>query len=475
VDAGGVVADGNASISARAQRLRADESAASRQLRVMRRLAWRLTWCALFGLFLGIRAYHLDRAPAHNDTVDEYAWTWSGMTLLQTGVPRAWSGLAAYGTAGHRPEHRDWRDHKYKLVQPWLDHPPLYSLYAGGLMHALGYRDIFEVDLWYMRTGTLPLAAASFLLLSLILRRLLSRGEVLLSLLFYAVLPPIVLHQRLVVSENLFVPLTLGCMLLLMRQRDRFSALRTVVILVLSVMLPLTKVAALSSSVFLTVWALATLSGRERWISVGALVVGTCLGVAAYIAYGRHLDAELFSAVLTSHQNRFRGFAGMEVLLFEPKLVAKPIKNLLPILGGALALSSLASSRLSAWGLAVLVYAACMAFFVDEQRVFGWYFIPLYPWLCAALAVSIVRACRHRQLGLSLLWCTTAWVSIAQLLFSRHLLPTQHLRMGYLLGLLALYGAWAAWPRLARATIPAVNAALVAAVTALCLFDLYQR
>jgi hypothetical protein len=449
-------------------RARAQDGATLRHRRIWQRSAW----VALFVLFLGIRAYHLDRAPAHNATVDEYAWTWSGMTLLQRGVPRAWSDLGAYA---HRRKRIDWRGHDYRIVEPWLDHPPLYSLYAGGVMLAFGYREMFDVDLWYMRLGSLPLSAASFVLLALILQRLLAPAEALLSLLFYAVLPPIVLHQRLVVSENLFVPLTLGCLLLLLLQRECFSHLRAGAVLVLGALLPLSKVAALSSSVFLTLWALGSLSGRERWITTGALVLGTCLGVAGFIAYGRSLDAELFSAVLTSHQHRFRGFGALKILLFDPQLVDRSVQDLLTILGGVLALSSLSAARMSLWGLAVLVYAACMAFFADQLHVFGWYFIPLYPWLCAALGVSIARASRQRQLGLSLVWCTVAWLSVAQFLFARQLVSAEQARAGYLLGLLLIYGAWIAWPQLARATIPAVNASLVAAVTAVCLFDLYQR
>jgi hypothetical protein len=264
----------------------------------------RLAWCGLFGLFLGVRCYHLDRAPAHNQTVDEYAWTWSGMTLLLNGEPRAWSNLAAYAD---RREIIDWRDHNYKMVKPWLDHPPLYSLYAGGWMLAWGHRDIFDVDLWQMRTGTLPLAALSFILLSLILVHLLAAAEVLLALLFYSVIPAIVLHQRLVVSENLYVPLTLGAVLLLMHQRSRFSWWRTGAIILLSALLPMTKVAALCASAFLTMWALASDAARGRWVTAGAVVLGTSLGVGAYLWYGHHLDAALFSAVLANHHDRFKG------------------------------------------------------------------------------------------------------------------------------------------------------------------------
>jgi hypothetical protein len=165
----------------------------------------------------------------------------------------------------------------------------------------------------------------------------------------------------------------------------------------------------------------------------------------------------------------------MEVLLFEPQLINRPIKDLLSLLGCALALASLSSRRVAPWGLAVLVYAACMAFFADQHRVFGWYFIPLYPWLCTALAIAIVHASRQRLVGLSLLWCSVAWLTVASVLLSHELLSPELVRMGYLLGLLTLYGSWTAWPRVARATLPALNGLLVAGTVVACLLEVYSR
>jgi hypothetical protein len=40
---------------------------------------------------------------------------------------------------------------------------------------------------------------------------------------------------------------------------------------------------------------------------------------------------------------------------------------------------------------------------------------------------------------------------------------------------LSLYGVWSAWPRLARATMPAINGLLLAGVAAACLFEVYSR
>jgi hypothetical protein len=245
-------------------------------LRSFRGHGYNAAFCLTFVLFMGVRVYHLDQAPAHNDTTDEYAWTWSGMTLLQTGKPRAWSNLKAYLP---NRETLDWRDHRYNLVEPWLDHPPVYSLYAGAWMLAWGKRDIFAVDLWQMCAGSLPLAALSFVFLGAFLRYFLAPAALLISLVFYSVMPLLVWHQRLVVSENLAVPLTLGALLLLQAQLRRFASWRVFALVFVSALLALTKVAALSCSVLLVLWALASDTRAARWVNAGALVMGTCAGI----------------------------------------------------------------------------------------------------------------------------------------------------------------------------------------------------
>lgn len=437
-----------------------------------KRWAYRVAWLCLFALHLSVRAYHLDVAPPHNECGDEYTWTWSGMTFLQTGKPKGWSGLRAYKG---RARNVGWRGYGYPIVEPWLDHPPLYSLYVGSWMLASGERRMFRVDLHQMRLSSLVLAAVSFSLLGAVLRGLTTAGGSLLALLFYAVTPAIVLHQRMVLSENLFVPLTLGCVLLLARQERRFRWWRWLAIVGVAALLPMTKVAALSASVFLVMWAMLRSPPNKRLLSGGAVALGTCLGVLAYWVYGHWLDGPLFEQVLANHRARFKGFGGMFAFLTRPRLVNVETKDLLLILSSLLALAGLGERPIKLWGLAVLVYVACMTFFVDQSHVYGWYFIPLYPWLCAALGAALARASRERHLGLSLLWCSVAVVIMVSCVSDHKLWDRNELRFAYLGLLLTLYGAWTASPRLAHATMPAINGLCVAGVVASCLYEVYLR
>ncbi|HEX6837401.1 MAG TPA: hypothetical protein VF334_12565, partial [Polyangia bacterium] len=122
---------------------------------------------AIFLVGLGLRVHHLGTFPERNRTADEYAWTWSGMTLLHEGTPRAWSWMPGYGTV----PLLHWRGDEYRIVRPWLDHPPLFPVYVGTWMLASGARDILAVELLPMRLSILPLFAASFFLFWAIARR----------------------------------------------------------------------------------------------------------------------------------------------------------------------------------------------------------------------------------------------------------------------------------------------------------------
>jgi hypothetical protein len=116
-----------------------------------------------------------------------------------------------------------------------------------------------------------------------------------------------------------------------------------------------------------------------------------------------------------------------------------------------------------------------MAFFVDEKKIFGWYYIPLYPWLCAGLGWAIGLASRKRLVGLSLLWCSIALLCLARQAHSKELVQAEPLRITYLVTILILSGVWFAWPRVARATIPVVNSVMVIAVAVSCLYEVYLR
>ncbi|HEX9101185.1 MAG TPA: hypothetical protein VF997_03220, partial [Polyangia bacterium] len=160
---------------------------------------------AIFLVGLGLRVHRLGKFPEPNKTADEYAWTWSGMTLLAEGTPRAWSWMPGYPDV----PLSHWRGDDYRIVRPWLDHPPLFAAYVGAFTLATGTRDIFAVDLAVTRLAVLPLFAAAFFLFWAIARRYGGDAHALVALAFFAAAPTAVWNGRLVMAEQLMLPVAL--------------------------------------------------------------------------------------------------------------------------------------------------------------------------------------------------------------------------------------------------------------------------
>jgi Dolichyl-phosphate-mannose-protein mannosyltransferase len=338
---------------------------------------------AIFLVGLSLRLYHLDRFPERNRTADEYAWTWSGMTLLAEGVPRAWSWLPGY--AGFPVQ--TWRGNQYRIVKPWLDHPPLYPIYVGAFVHATGTHDIFAVELGVMRASTMVLWAAAFFLFWAVARRYAEPPLVLLALAFWATAPPSVWNGRLVMAEQLMLPLALAGWLALLKYAETRRRGWLVAVAVVAALLPLCKAAALAFALFL--FTVAVLR-RERALAL-AVCVGGAAGLALYAGYGAYFGWPLFRTILRVQAARFTNFGGFYALIFAPRVVEKPFMYLPFLLGFFTLLADLRDRRYVDVGLFAAVYAGCIAFFLPWNE-YGWYLIPLYPALAFGLASFAVRA-----------------------------------------------------------------------------------
>ncbi len=366
----------------------------------------------LLAVGFAVRARALATMPVPNETVDEYAWTWAGMTILQEHTPRSWSYLAGY------PTHVQlmWRGHEYHIVRPWLDHPPLFAVVMGGWMLAAGYHDIFGVDLAWMRWLSIWLFVGNFLALLALARRYFPTDAVLLGLCCFALAPLAVVNQKLVVSENFFVLVWMLTQLAVLRYDESGDRRWLVAVGVGALALPLTKIAALSCSLHV-----AVLGGlRRRPLAVAVVVAATLIGLGAYIAWGYHYSPTIFSAVMAAHARRFVGFAGGWSMMWALKMVDHPFFYA-PFIFAAIAIAlDSGDARAREFYLQYVVYLLCMTFFVDERSVYGWYTIPLYPVASMAVARGELMLIGGSKRGfVLLLWILVVVPFIPTLLHNR--------------------------------------------------------
>lgn len=157
----------------------------------------------LLGLWLRLLNY--DRLPPFGETRDEFFYPWAGISLLKTGIPTSWSPFGGYTSE----QKVTFWGVDFRLVSPWLEKPPLYSLLTGGLS-LLAYQDEFgEVRLLTIRLVPILLNTLAILLVGLLGARLFDRAVGLIASTLYATIPTIVLANRLSLTENLLIPVVL--------------------------------------------------------------------------------------------------------------------------------------------------------------------------------------------------------------------------------------------------------------------------
>jgi hypothetical protein len=371
---------------------RREGSAAARLIASLRAGRVTLALGAIIVLAALLRFHDHALVPFHHETADEYQHAWEGWSLLHQGVPMAWSTFPDRYPINQTIDFR-WFGDRYVVVRPYFDHPPLFSILVG-LVTSLGQRATYLMP-WDFMSGTLPVMRLVPIVLSLfgivLLYRLareygLSERAALLSTLVYATLPLLVLAHRLVKAESLLSILFMGAILAAHRHGRTGGMGDAIVAGVLGGLSIWTK--ATGVAVVAVVLVLLLAARRYR----GALLA---LGVAAgsfllYLLYAWAQDFGIFIKVLEAQS--ITKWVGLEALqdLLTGKVVTKYFGRgwyLWLLLCAGLA----AFRRERGLLLPLAVYGTIIAMTADHRVIYGWYRIPLYPFLCVAAGVALEK------------------------------------------------------------------------------------
>jgi 4-amino-4-deoxy-L-arabinose transferase-like glycosyltransferase len=270
----------------------------------------------VFGFISVIKVHNYDRTPGANHA-EELLYSWSGIHLIETGVPVSWSTL-------NYPDSNLIYDGivgdtsnlflPAKLYKPWLDEPPLYSLMSGGVAHLYGddRREVIPTS-----RSRVPSVIASIITSVLVFwvgYKFFSFKMGILSMLVYGLTPIFVLGSRLSVPENVIAMAVTGCLLLGQSylKKPKFSI--AVIFGVLSFILGLMK----PTGFFLAPLTMFLAARKGKWNHAGIIFGLTLLGVAAFAAYGYYYDWELFKEIVSIQGQRFAGWSGLGHVFTSP-------------------------------------------------------------------------------------------------------------------------------------------------------------
>lgn len=365
-----------------------------------------------------LRGIGYDQVPESFVVLDERTNVWHGLSIKKTGVPAAWSNLGMYklGTGGDVKElnlipneygspsllyFTDYPKPIYVLypfdlgekkgikhiglVQPYLDHPPLGALVLASFVS--GKVETFsDLTPYEFRKGSLWLGVATGVLIFFLGWQVFNNHWIgLLATSIYGTVPTFILLSRYALLENVLNPLMLLSLnLLLFSKKINPSYFRAILVLagVASGLSALTKIIGwfvlFLGLILLRYWKVSLKD------SLFFIIPSSVIGLL-YVAWGLYLAPNLFIDIFR-YQGLERGFVGSINFLVTATRIG--ILNF-PLdgwwIGGFLALLLIPFKKeytpIFVGSMVVILTALLLG-----GANYPWYFIPLIPFMCIAIA-----------------------------------------------------------------------------------------
>ncbi|MGI5826330.1 MAG: glycosyltransferase family 39 protein [Patescibacteria group bacterium] len=344
--------------------------------------------------FLGyrLREKHFSAFPTINDTGDEYKYAFNGISLIKNGVPESWSWWDNYGEFPVvRLGNMDFR-----MVKPYFDEPPLFSLLMGSYAMSEGMDSYEKVDPGALRWPMLKLGTVNVFLLFLLVYFCAGLSEAVLASLLYATIPTMVLSSRLPLAENFMVTLSLAALLLLLLFVKTNSKLVLVLMSLTAVSGILVKQTALYIPVAIIFLLLAKKKLKPALVVFGFIV----LAYLAWFAYGAYYNWDLFITLQQVFSGREIKMPTMIINLFDTfRITEKTMSADGIMIWGVVSLILYSfvkdtKSKFTNLFLPVLTGSYLVLFSIMSAHIKGWYRIPFHPffaWAIAAVFIEIVK------------------------------------------------------------------------------------
>lgn len=348
----------------------------------MKKYIYTLVLVAILVLGLALRSYNYSTWPREGATFDEYAWTWLGMSLWNTGIPTSWSPHHAYT---NRRSYINPKGGAFTLVTPYLEHPPIFGLVAGGFAILTGERSFGDLDIRTIRLLALALGTLSIFAVYLLAREAHGRDIGLLSGFLYAIIPSVAVGSRLVQNENFFIPLFLLSLYFTHRYIEHGSKSSVYPAILIAGILPLAKIPWIAAPAAVCAMFLYSHKAREAWMTVGV----TFIAILAYFAYGIYFDKTVFFNLWNLQLARYdMSFNSFFAIFQNPMITDRTFVDGWLYLGWATCILFMSKNLKKTYPV-VFGFTAYLLIFlagIPNEAGHGWYRYPFYPFLIIGLA-----------------------------------------------------------------------------------------
>ncbi len=373
----------------------------------MNKLQWGKCLLVLvaFAFFFTLKSVNYDRYPLMGH-LEEYAYSWMGIHLIESGVPKTWS------PAGKFPVQDNVFSGKIvgfdielnvDILSPWLDLPPLYGLLSGGIAHLYGASQWSILPASYIRLPALFFAFATTIILFLLTKKLFGFWTGMLAITIYSLAPLFVFGQRLSVAENgitFFYILAIYLTVLYLKKQKWY--------LLLFLPIAIGLAGLMKQTGFLIVFFIIFLLAKNKlWKEAAFVFLGVSWFVGVLLAYGAAVDWNLFSQINLQQSSRPVGFLGLPFLLSSPGYSIDFFYDgwyIFSLFAAVyLSITKFADKHIQLISLAFIFWAIVVVFSGGQTDILLWYHFPFFPFLAISAALLLIEIIRQPNLITSIL------------------------------------------------------------------------
>lgn len=348
-------------------------------------------------LVLGFYVRHInyDVWPREGATFDEYAWPWLGINLIQHHIPISWSPHGQYQDA----HITKYRDAVFRIVQPYLEHPPLFGLISGSYAIASGATEMFDaghINPTNLRKLALFMGVTAILAMYLFTTQVYGYSTGLLSALLYAVVPSVAVGSRLLQNENFMIPVWLFTLYFLAKYLKNLQRVLLWLVVFLSAIMLWAKIPwfVIGASVC------GILVYHRRWRECFFVGGGMLLSLSLFLLYGYFWDWDLFVSLWGLQLTRYDiGLASVLALFRLPYLTDRFLPDGWIYFGWIAMAAILKNSKRHLFIITpFLTYFLVYIWAIPGVQAQGWYRYPFYPFLTIAIAYLILKIIQQPNL-----------------------------------------------------------------------------
>lgn len=334
------------------------------------------------GIGVGYRAFDYDVMPEYRENGDELFAMWDGWSILEDGTTRGWSLWSGVYAGTVDIQRIEQFDQEWFVVSPYFEHPPALHLLTGIACQLGGAEHWQEVRLRDGRIVPILLSALTILLIVLVGRRLdpVSPAPWLAALL-YATLPVIALQTRVIKEEALVAPLGLATVWLFLRWRD--GGRKRGDLVAASILAGLATLAKVTGLAFVPALVMLIAAEKDRRAATISAITGLATA-SLLLVWGAAIDWHAF-VVTTAQQGTRPIHFNIFLRWFDDGLINHSVIGrgwVLFLWIGTLATVLARPFRDTAALTVPLVLYTTAISIGSGNWTFGWYAVPLYPFLC---------------------------------------------------------------------------------------------